>query len=41
MASQFEDLDIDYMRKRASEENPNLLSRLEKEYAWVKNKMTK
>lgn len=35
MSSQFEQLDLDYLRSRALEENPQLLKRLEKEHAWV------
>lgn len=39
MSSQFENLDIDYMRKRALEESESLLNRLEKEYVWVNENM--
>ena len=35
MSSQFENLDIDYMKLRALEESPKLLQRLEQEYAWI------
>lgn len=34
MSSQFEQLDVDYMRTRALEQNPQLLKRLEKEHKW-------
>jgi hypothetical protein len=39
MSSQFESLDMDYMKKRALEESPKLLSRLELEYTWVEENM--
>lgn len=39
MSSQFEGLDLDYMRKRALEESPKLRDRLELEYAWVQENM--
>ncbi|AOZ90964.1 hypothetical protein [Paenibacillus crassostreae] len=39
MSSQFESLDLDYMRKRAEADNPELLQRLELEYNWVQENM--
>ena len=39
MSSQYESLDMDYMKKRALEESPKLLDRLELEYAWVEGNM--
>lgn len=39
MSSHFENLDLDYMKRSASKEHPNLLKRLEQEYEWVKKNM--
>ncbi|MHA0857247.1 hypothetical protein [Paenibacillus sp. CMAA1364] len=39
MSSQFDSLDIEYMKNRAKEESPLLLNRVELEYAWVKQNM--
>jgi len=39
ISSQFEHLDMEYMKQRALEESPQLLCRLELEYAWVQQKM--
>jgi hypothetical protein len=39
MSSQFERLDMEYMKLCASEESTKLLDRLEREYAWVADHM--
>lgn len=39
VASQFEHLDVEYMKQRALEESPKLRTRLEQEFAWVKDNM--
>ncbi|HZG77461.1 MAG TPA: hypothetical protein VEZ72_16530 [Paenibacillus sp.] len=39
ISSQFENLDMDYLRKRTLDESPKLLERLEVEYNWVVKNM--
>jgi hypothetical protein len=39
MSIHYEALDIEYMKKRAFEESPNLLDRLKLEYTWVEENM--
>ncbi|WP_433749923.1 hypothetical protein [Paenibacillus amylolyticus] len=37
--SQFDTIDLTYMRKVAAEEDPKLAARLEQEYQWVTDHM--